>query len=87
MASQVIWVELLDGQYPSYKIEVTAFLDSLDISSSTDVAMDYIYQQIQNDINVSDNLKLLYRETVFGSNPRVKARIKNRVSHFHRALK
>ena len=86
MASQVNWKELLDGRYPSYKVEVNAFLDSVDISSSTEISMDHIYQAIKSDPNVCDNLKLLYHESVYGSDKEVKKRIKSRVSNFRRAL-
>ena len=87
MACQVDWAEILDGRYPSYKVEVVAYLDSLDISSSTEISIEYIYEQIKSDGNVCDNLKLLYHEAVFGENKSVKTRIKNRVSNFRRALK
>ena len=87
MASQVDWSQILDGRYPSYKVEVLAFLDSLDISSSTDISIEYIYDQIKTDGNVCDNLKLLYHEAVYGQNKAVKNRMKNRVSNFRRALK
>ena len=87
MASQLNWSEILDGWFPSYKVEVLAYLDSLDISNSSEISMEYIYEQIKSDANVSDNLKLLYHEAVFGENKAVKARIKNRVANFRRALK
>ena len=53
MASQVNWKELLDGRYPSHKVEVNAFLDSVNILSSTEISMDHIYQAIKSDPNVS----------------------------------
>ena len=87
MASQVNWKELLDGLYPSYKVEVNAFLDSVKISSSTEIAIDYIYQAIKADPNVGDTLKLLYHEAVYGSDKHVKKRIKSRVANFRRALR
>ena len=86
MASQVNWKELLDGRYPSYKVEVNAFLESVDISSSTEVSMDFIYEAIKSDPNVCDNLKLLYHEANFGTHKLVKKRIKSRVAGFRRAL-
>ena len=39
MATPMDWKKLCDGRYPSYKVEVTAFIDSLEISASTDVSM------------------------------------------------
>ena len=86
MASQVNWKEILDGRYPSYKVEVNGFIESVDISSSTEVSIDHIYDAIKSDPNVCNNLKLLYHEAVYGSNKEVKKRIKSHVSNFRRAL-
>ena len=87
MATQINWQELCDACYPSFKLEVNAFLDSLDVSNSTEISMEFIYNIIKSDGQVPDNLKLLYQEAIFGSNVKVRNRIKNRVSHFHRSLK
>ena len=87
MACEVDWSQILEGHYPSYKVEVLAYLDSLDISSSNEISIEYIYEKIKSDHNVGDNLKLLYHEAVFGQNKAVRARMKNRVSNFLRALK
>ena len=72
MACMVNWSQILDGHYPSYKVEVLAYLDSLDISSSTEIVIEYIYEKIKSDADVCDNLKLLYQEAVFGHNKGVK---------------
>ena len=87
MACQVNWSKILEGRYPSYKVEVLAYLDSLDVSNSTEISIEYIYEEIKADPNVCDNLKLLYHEAVFGESKPVKTRIKNRVSNFRRALR
>ena len=87
MASQVNWKEMLEGRYPPYKVEVNAFLDSIEISSSTEIAMDYIYQAIKGNPNVGDNLKLLYHEAVYGCDKEVKKQIKSRVANFRHALR
>ena len=55
MAAQIDWSELLEKKYPSYKVEVNAYLDSLEISSSNDVSIDKIYQAIRNDTDVNEN--------------------------------
>ena len=87
MASFIDWSELLDKKYPSYKVEVNAYLDSLEIATSNDVSIEKIYQAIKDNEDVSDNLKALYHECLYGSNPSVKSRIRNRVSNFRRALR
>ena len=87
MADNVDWADLLEKKYPSYKVEVQAFLDTAHISRSTDVSMNEIYNIICDDPNVSDTLKMLYHEAIFGSNKDVKNRICNRVANFCRSLK
>ena len=87
MACYVDWDSLLEKKYPSYKVEVQAYLDSLDVASSTQISTLYIYQAICNDPQVNENLKLLYREALQGTNKEVKLRIKNRVANFRRNLR
>ena len=87
MASGVNWDKILEGCYPSYKVEVNAFLDSLEISSSVDITIEKIYEVIKSDENVCDNLKLLYHEAINGSHKAVKSRIRNRIGNFWRGLK
>ena len=86
MATPIDWKKLCDARYPSYKVEVTAFLESLEISSSTDISMQKIYYAIRDDSNVCNDLKLLYKEAIFGNERLVKARIKNRIGNFRRGL-
>ena len=87
MAQKIDFAELLDKKYPSYTVEVTAFLNSLDIASSTEVSIRHIYQAICNDDKVDSNLKILYHESIYGTDPHVKKRINNRVTHFQRTLR
>ena len=84
MASKINWAALLEKKYPSYTVEVNAFLDSADESKSTDVSIQNIYQAIRNDPKVDSNLKILYHETIYGTNKDVKLRIRNRVANFRR---
>ena len=86
MAAPTDWKKLCDARYPSYKVEVSAFLDSLEISSSTEISMQKIYYAIRDDNNVCSDLKLLYKEAIFGNEKLVKARIKNRIGNFRRGL-
>ena len=81
------WEPLLKAKYPSYTAEVEAFLDSLDIATSTEISMEKIYDAIREDPKVDDNLKCLYMEAIFGSNKDVKLHIKNWIANFKRRLR
>ena len=85
MATSSEWKKLLDARYPSYKVEVRAFLDSLDVSNSNEISAEKV-DAIKFDEDVDDNLKLLYSEAIYGSDKEVKARIKNRMANFKRGL-
>ena len=87
MAAQVNWDELLEKKYPSYTVEVQAFLDTCDISRSTDVSIVNIYKKIQNDSQVNSDLKILYHECIHGTNKDVKLRIRNRIANFRWSLR
>ena len=87
MASKVDWSDLLDKKYNSYKVEVSAYLDSLDVSNSSDISMQFIYDRIRHAPKVHENLKLLYKEVIYGSEKAVKMRIRNRLANFKRSLK
>ena len=87
MASGIDWSSLLEKKYSSYKVEVNAFLDSLDIANSIEISIQHIYEAIKGDSKVHENLKALYCEAINGTNREVKNRIRNRVSNFKRALK
>ena len=81
------WEALLKAKYNSYKVEVEAYLNSLDISTSSDISMGYIYEAIADDKNINPDLKCLYVEACFGSNKDVKSRIRNQISNFRRMLR
>ena len=87
MASGIDWDKLLEGCYPSHKVEVNAFLDSLEISSSVEVSIEKIYDAIKYDENVCKYLKILYKEAIFGSEKLVKNRIRNRIGNFRHGFK
>ena len=82
MAGLIDWSGLLEKKYPSYKVEVNAFLDSLDVAYSVEVSTEMIYQAIRLDGQVNENLKELYHEAIYGVNEDVKKRIKNRGTNF-----
>ena len=85
--SEPDWEKLLKAKYNSYKVEVQAYLDSLDIATSSDISIAHIYQAIRNEQKVNPKLKMLYRDALYGSNKDVKTRIRNWVANFCRSLK
>ena len=88
MASNAInWAKILEGKYPSFRIEVETFLDNCHISNSNDVSMIKIYEVIVHDPNVDEILEMMYHEAIHGTNKEVKARIRNRIANFRRSLK
>ena len=87
MAEQVNWQELLDKKYPSYRVEVQAFLDNAHISRSTDVSVQKIYEAIKDDPQVKKELKMLYNESIFGNDKSVKNRMRNWMANFCRSLR
>ena len=87
MALNNEWDVLLKAKYPSYTVEVEAFLESLDIATSSEISMEKIYEAIREDDKVDENLKCLYMEAIFGSNKDVRSRIKNRIANFRRRLR
>ena len=87
MANAINWKELIRARYPSYKVEVNAFLESLEVSSSSDISIEKVYEAIKDDPQVNSNLILLYWEAAFGSNKDVKVHMKSRMSNFKRGLK
>ena len=52
MGSEQYWIDLLDARYPSFKIEVEAFLDSCDVSSSFENAANIICEKNRRDQNL-----------------------------------
>ena len=81
------WDQLLKAKYSLFKVEVQAYLDNLDIATSSDISMAHIFNAIRNDSKVNENLKLWYREALYGKNKDVKVRIRNRIANFRRTLK
>ena len=65
MASQVDWKLLLKGKYPSYKREVEAYLESVEICTSNEMSARKCYEAICNAPEVDENLKTLQRSLIW----------------------
>ena len=87
MATNINWDEILNDRYATFKTEENAFVESTKICNSTEIAVERIYEAIKEDDDVPENLKLMYREYIFGDNERVKRRIRNRISNIRRSHK
>ena len=68
-------------------MEVEAYLDSLDVATSSDISISKIYEAISHVEDINPNLKALYQEACFGTNKDVKSRMRNRISNFRRSLR
>ena len=84
MASNFDWEIILNDRFPTYKVEEQAFVESLKIANSNEVAAERIYHAIKNDCDIPENLKLIYKEAVYGSNIVVRNRIRGRLSNIRR---
>ena len=87
MACKINCDAVLKGKNASYKVEVDAYLESLDIATSTEISAQKIFYAICDSPVVDSNLKAMYREYLFGSNKDVRSHIKNRISNFRRRLR
>ena len=87
MASNVDWESILRERYAMFKIEENAFLESLKICNSTEVSAEKIYLTIKDDEDIPRNLRLMYKEAVYGSNDKVRNRIRNRIGNLRRNLR
>ena len=59
-------------KFPILVVEDSLFLASILRSNSTDVIAKRIYSIIKNDAEVPEDLKIIYRERLFGKNANVK---------------
>ena len=87
MASYVDWVEILKDRFATFKVEDTAFYESLKICNSTEVAIAKIYESIKDLADIPESLILMYREAAYGENKQVKRQIRNQISNIRRNLK
>ena len=87
MASNLNWELILKDRHPTFKVEEQAFIESLKIANSNEVAAEKIYQGIKDDEDIPENLKLIYRKAVYGTHEKVKSRIHNRIGNIRCHLK
>ena len=85
--SAINWEDVLKDRYATFKLEEEGFLESLKVCNSTEVSAEKIYHTIKDCGEIPYNLKLMYREAVFGWNEKVRLRIKNRIGNIRRNLR
>ena len=86
-APTVDWPSIMKDRFATFKVEETAFVESLKICNSNDVAIVKIYEAIKDLEDMPKSLIMMYREAAYGDNEKVKRRIKNRMSNIRRNLK
>ena len=64
---------------PLLEIEEHMFLDNILTSNGADTIAKRIYEVIKDADGISDNLKTLYREGLYGKNASIKRRLRNRI--------
>ena len=84
MASPIDWEKIMKERYFIFKLEEDGFRESLEICNSSNVSAEKIYYKIRDSTDIPFNLKLLYKEAVFGYHPKVKKRIKDRIANMRR---
>ena len=77
----------MKDRFATFKVEETAFLDSLKICNSTEVAIAKIYEAIKDLEDMPSSLIMMYREAAYGEDKQVKRRIRNRISNIRYNLK
>ena len=74
-------------RYPTFHLEEQGFVESLEICNSTEISAEKIYYTIRDSDEIPENLKLMYKEAVFGYNEKVKKCIKHRINNIRRSHK
>ena len=87
MASRFDWDEILRDRFAMFKLEEEGFLESLKVCNSTEVSAEKIYLTIKDCPEIPTNLKMMYREAVYGCNEKVRLRIKNWIGNIRRNLR
>ena len=79
------WTDILKPAYNTYQCEEEAYIEISKITIDNEVALEYLYDNaVQDNLDVSINLRKLYDEAINGSNKDVRRRMLSRMSHFKR---
>ena len=73
------WGQSLKSKYRPFDVETSIYTESFNVANGPLMFAQYICDALRPG-DVPDNLKKLYTEAVYGSNPKVRARI---VSHMY----
>ena len=69
------------------EIEESIFLEAILKSSCADVIAKAIYEIIKDAVEISESLKNLYRQGLFGTDKKIKKRLRNRMYAIRRKNK
>ena len=72
------WDEILKGKYKAFDVEKSIYTDSQQLANCPMMFAQYIYDALRPG-DVPENLRKIYKEAVYGTNEKVKARIVSRM--------
>ena len=78
MADNSGWEKILQGKYKAYDIEKSIYAEHRNKANTPEMYAKFICDHLREG-DVLDNLRLMYREAVYGSHPKVRTRIIKRV--------
>ena len=80
------WGVILKCKFKPYDVEKSIYSSSMQVANSPLSFAQYIYDALRPG-DVPENLTKLYKEALFGSNPKVKARIVSRMYSIGRLVR
>ena len=86
MADVSEWDAILSEKFRVYQVEQSVYISSVERANGPDMFAKFICDSIRPG-DVPDNLKRLYREAVYGTDPKVKERIKKRMYLINRKVR
>ena len=80
------WAEILKGKYKPFDVEKSIYIQSQRLANSPLMFAQYIIDGLRPG-DVPENFMKLYREAVYGTNPKVKSRIISRIYNIGRIVR
>ena len=86
MAEADDWGQILKAKYKPFEVERSIYIDSQKLANGPMMFAQYICDGLRPG-DVPDNLRKIYREAVYGTNEKVKARIVSRIYSIGRLVR
>ena len=80
------WGQILKNRFRAFDVEKSIYIDSQKVANGPLMFAQYIYDALRPG-DVPDNLKNLYREALYGTNQKVRARIISRIYSIGRIVR